>query len=280
MNIESLLAILSRGLEPFAEAGSAQNHTPDDLPEDGLPEAALARITAYKRSLVLVCFKSYYGHSLYTVAAAWEEFERYGNGQELFLEEFLSTLHFYSSFPNADVLALHFPENPDARFVVARSASIVARMFGKKYLGVAISPAIVTPDKSELYYYTEHEGANYTERRLTGIKLAQDNTRRHKLVNSNHMVACDLTVYVLHHPNSLEPGQVFLKCGPIEKRRGRNGRPMVMGLARTMKNMLGIALQSETLPPPSELTVIVAVTNSSICTLPSLEAPPEDNNQP
>ena len=136
----------------------------------------------------------------------------------------------------------------------------MARLHGRTLLGVKVSPAIVSPDKKSLWYYTQENGNNqdgdnfWTERKLCGVKLANETTCHYNTDNGDLRIKFDVTLYVLHHPKGMSG---FWKCGPIEKRRGR-------GFARTVKKHVLEAFESigkTALPPPSELTVIAATTN-------------------
>ena len=250
------VAILLRGLAPFVE---------EEAMPSTLPDLVISKISNYKESLYLARFKDCYGHSLDVVVKAWAALEL--DDDEFVLEELLAVLNFFGCNFSAIVIphfiALQPPHIENARYLLARSASIVSRLHGKKMMGVTISPAIAWIDKKMIWYYKQEESDTsdkdnsvWTEHKLCGVEFAKRTTRAYETDNGDLRIECDITVYVLYHPEGKEGFWMF---GPIEKERRRP-----FGFVRTVKKYLKEALKSSgiaTMPSPSELTVVVAVTN-------------------
>jgi len=268
------LAILRQGLDAFASRSLQSG----PMSQVRLPRCAIAKVKEYKASLDLTQFKHHYGHSLEIVTKVWEDLEhKYHNSSiDIRCEEFLCVLHFYTNFPAIDKLLCpvrdfshHLPNiysntrllafsqvnfshksNKLGRHIVAKATSIVTQMFGKEYMGIKVSPAIPSPNMMACWYYV-HEDNLWTEHELTNIKFAENTRARYKLINSAIFVNYKITIYVLHHPSGL-------KIGPIEKPRGR-------GFAFTIRQTVMNALREHAgithRPPPTEFTLIVAVTS-------------------
>ena len=234
-----------------------------------LPPNVLDKIGKYKASLDLARFKQFYGHSLEDAFGIWHH--RMGMQTEMLVDEYLYTLHYFATGHVFPLPGMDRLPKSNARYELARNASIISGWSGCRLFGVEVSPAIATPDKKSLYFYKkkreedQDEVENVNEHMLANVTLAQQTTR--KRASNDRRTVCASTIYVLHHPHGFGPGIGFWTCGPIEVPRGVG---FSRAIARFMAEYQNAAAIGFTTPPhprnldPTQVTVVVAVTDIQI----------------
>lgn len=227
----------------------------------------LQKIAKYKASLDEARFQSFYGHSLEDAFRVWHH--RIELATSMLVDEYLFTLHYFATGHVFALPGLDCRPKSNARYELARNASIISGWRGLRLLGVEVSPAIASPDKKSLYYYKQKQGEgeegveNMNEHMLADVTLAQQTSRR--MAVSRHSTVCASTIYVLYHPHGMGPGVGFWKCGPIEVTRGIGFNRAVRRFMTELQNSQDVRLPADLRNlDQAQVTVIVAVTDIQI----------------